>query len=286
MDWAKAKNIIIIMLVILNLFLGWRIVSRALEQYIPAETIRNTVNILNSRNVKIEAEIPRYNRDTPKLRYKKFVYDRDMIAKIFLGDDYETIRQDKTVYAKEERKLYFNDDNSFLMTGKPPADVENEFINFNPGDIKKAEKILREKYNVEGLIGKNYVLYEYNAGPGDSIELLFYEKFEGKNVFGNYVKAIVSAEGLIGMEAGYNKIIGFSPQKVTDLAPAYQVLLSNFKGENNEVIIGIDFGYKEINDNDTDGLQSSEQPPVWRIKLKGDDRQRYFDATNGLEIKN
>ncbi len=265
MDWARAKNVILLLLVVFNLFLGSRMISYIMERNIPAETIKNTVTILESRGVMLKCEIPRYNKDTAKLKYGSFIYDKEQISKKLLGEGSES-----------DREILFSSDSSFIMTDGSPVDTIKDF------NAKTAEAWIRSKYTEKGLIGPEYILEEKTVNSDGTISLVFNQKYKGMMVFGNYVEAIVSKNGITRLEAGYREILEFT--ETSELVSAYQVLLKNFDGTGNPVISSIDFGYKDIFEQGVTGLQTTEQPPVWRVKLEGEDDPRYFDATTGTEI--
>ncbi|NTV88944.1 MAG: hypothetical protein HGA22_01040 [Clostridiales bacterium] len=291
MDWARAKNIILLLLISLNLFLGYRMVVFGMQKNIPAETIRNCEEILKSRGVTLECDIPRYNKDTARLVYGNFIFDKEMMIKRFMGNGYgiaqpgTAVDMDggsaagKTIFINDDRKMYFPSDSSFIMIDGSPEGIISDF------GFKSAEAWLRKNFTDEGLVGRDYVLDEEIKNSDGSIRLIFHEKFKGMLVFGNYVDATVTEKGVTRLEVGYRQIRRFSAEKVGGLVAAYQVLLKNFDGSGAPVITAITFGYMDVTDQETAGLQSTEQPPVWRIKVEGEDTSRYFNATTGLEIK-
>lgn len=67
MDWARAKSIILFLLIAFNIFLLINVYGYVRDQGIAVETIQNAEKILESRGIRLECSIPRYNKDTPKL---------------------------------------------------------------------------------------------------------------------------------------------------------------------------------------------------------------------------
>lgn len=288
MDWARAKSIILVLLLAFNIFLGWMLISRSLEKNTPAETIKNTVTILESRGVTLKCEIPRYKGDLPKLKCGSFTYDRNHLAGILLGEGYtkgaasantpvtgnESEKANTDTYVNGDSVLSFTNNSSFVMTDINP---NSNIGGFSP---KKAEDWMRRTFGEKGLIGGDYILDNQGTKSDGTLQLVFVEKYNGSLLFSNYVKAIVSAKGLLRMEASYREINGFTSDKITDMIPAYQILLKNIKGGEKQVITSIDLGYNDVIDKESTGPQSFEQLPVWRIKIEGKDEPEYYSAVN------
>ena len=68
MDWAKAKNILIMLLLALNFLLAATIINRAIGGGADRALYKNVVQILNSRGVIINCGFPKQITNTAQSR--------------------------------------------------------------------------------------------------------------------------------------------------------------------------------------------------------------------------
>lgn len=278
MDWARAKVIILSMLLVFNIYLLTSIYGYVRGEGITAETIENTEKILASRGVRLECEIPRYDSDTPKLVIDNQKPDVLLLAEKLLGKGYEEEAQGGT-YINGGKKLTF--DGNVLLSytdGSPAGTVELKRKN-------AVENYAHDFLTDKGLIDSSYILDEKKANSDGSIYLSYLEKYKDFLVYDNYTRVIITEKGVTRIEMQKSHIIRQSPEKTGDIATAYQVLLGNFDGKTSVTITGIDIGYKAAGTQDANGLQSSEQLPAWRIKTAETAGLRYFSLADGKEIK-
>jgi hypothetical protein len=364
MDWAKAKSIMLIMLLALNLFLVTRITSYASISETPSATIKNTETILRTRNVVLECDIPRYQRDAAKLVLGDYDYDMNMLDKLAMVTD-----DNRVIYNSGEKS------GKAAENAKATDEMAASLYNIQNGDqytslstassrVKSAEDYVRNTLTGSNLLSSSYVLDEARQNPDGSLELIFIEKFGDMLVFDNYAIVTVNNKKMEEYEAKRREIIGFSDEKLNDFAAAYQILLKNYGMDTDEaaiakesmgdstkpsaknnaieserdnskpsaidklkdrlinssgsaltaegetgtslsedadlhqdnanltIITDIDLGYKEsreerheyLSPQGAGSLEITQQPPVWRVKVKGDEKPRYFDATSGEEL--
>lgn len=283
MDWARAKSIILILLAALNIFLLAKVVIDSGGQGISRETILNMEKILDRRGVRLECTIPRYDKDTPRLIFGSGKANQAAYAKKLLGESYTAEKSDgqENTYISGTRTLTFTSGNSFTYIDKKP-DQKVDIIH-----ISETEKYVRKFLKDKNIDNSSYVLDAEPVKQGSEVVFNFTEKYKDFLVFDNYLKAVVSENGVTRLEVRHKEIKGFSADKVRDISAAYQILLEHFNGDENTVITDVDIGYRDDTVNlEQEGLQSSEQLPVWRIKVKGTAEPiRYFGASDGKEIK-
>lgn len=278
MDWARAKNIILILLIAFNIFLLTNIYVYARGQGIAAETIRNTEKVLETRGIRLECEIPGYNKDTPKLILDNERPDRLVLVERLLGQGY-TEGDSLGTYINGSKRVSF-DKNEVLS-----------YIDDSPGDkvdLKRknaVEKYVRDFLTDKGLADSSYILDEKKINSDGSVYLGFLEKYKGFLVYDNYIRAVATEKGITGITAQRRHITGLSAVKTTNITAAYQVLLGNYDGSTASTIMGIDIGYKDTGGQDMNGMESTEQLPAWRVKTKEDAGPRYFRTADGKEIK-
>ena len=234
MNWFRAKNIILLLMIALNIFLLTYIIAYANSWGVSNETIQTAEKILSGRGINLECEIPTYCSDTQRLKY-----------------------------GKSENKKSFT------------YDVH----------IDAKEKAIRKFLNSKGIVNSSYILDGTSNNQNGSIVFNFIQKYKGFPVFDSYIKVTLTNKDQVFLELSRKQIKGFSVDKTGDIAAAYQILLGNFDGSRQVTIADIDIGYKDTDIQERDNIEYMEQPPVWRIKIKGLDEPAYFRTSDGKEIK-
>lgn len=276
MDWSKAKSILIVVMLLLNVFLFALISFYISNQGISRETISNTIEILKGRGVAVETEIPRYSSDTPSLICENGGYDRETIAAKLLGFVPSGGIGDGDVLEKDGKKLVFRESSFFVYTDTAPSDeVEIE-------DLESTKSYIGKFLDRLGINAANYKLDSYVRNPDGSCTFMFTEKYRNFLVYDNSIKLTASQKGITYLESRHRKIKGFAAGSMR-IMPAYQVLLKNFgEGDENVVITGIDIGFKGYI-KEEDNMQQFSQGPAWRVTTSNGDI-RYFKASDGEEI--
>ena len=279
MEWARAKSIIILLLFAMNIFLASRLLMEYGNQGLSREAVADMADILASRGVEITCKVPLYEKDTPRLEFGNGVFDIDVQVERLLGFKLTSDSRftgTELVFENGVRKLTFIGPNSFEYRNPEPGD------DVNIGNIFDAEKYLKRFLKEKKLSSSAYVLDGEPEAATDSVIFNYVEKYKGFLVFDNKIRAVVTGKGVTLLEMSHRSITGFSPDTIKNISTAYQVMLENFDGSEKTVVTEITAGYKEAGTEEENELKSSDQLPVWRIKVNG--RYRFFGATDGKEI--
>ena len=261
MDLAKAKSVVIVMLLAFNIFLLFNNVTYSKRQGIQSETIENVEKILKTRGVTLECRIPTASREAHRLEYGNGGLDRDAIAAKLLGESY-MVSGGGGQYGYGGKEIVFSGSTSLLFTDDKPASA------VDIGDDDKVTKAALKYLKDKGLAGGTYVVDALERSRDGSVVVYFIEEYDGFLVYDNYSTVTVTAKGITRLEYNRLQIKGFTAERVEDFAAAYQVLLANFKDGGKQVITDIDIGYKHSDDYSMNGKESVELLPVWRIKIK------------------
>ncbi len=266
MDLAKAKGVIIIILVAFNVFLLFNNLTYSREQGVRKETIENAEKILKARGVTLEKGIPPALKEAHWLVYGNEKLDRPSIGRAFFANNYYA-SGDITDYAYQDKKLVFTSDTGFVYTdGSPEVKVEAD----SSGNIKsdEAQKAARKYLNDHKLLSGRYVIDELRRESDGSMVVTFMEEYDDFLVYDNYCSVTVTTGGVTRLEYSKLQILGFS-KKIDDLADAYQVLLANYKDGSSLVITDMDVGYRFTQEHSIEGMESTELLPIWRVRIKG-----------------
>lgn len=276
MDLAKAKSIIIVMLVAFNLFLLFNNLTYFKGQGVQKETIENAEKILNARGITLENNISTYLKETHRLQYGNGTLDKAAMAEKLLGDSY-VIAQDGKVFENADKKLEFFSDTIFMfMDDKPSSKVD-------VGNIDNVGRVARAYLKDKDLSIDDYIVDLIQHNKDGSVTMTFIEKYHDFLVYDNYCIATMNANGIKQLEYGRRQIVGFSPKKLEDQVDAYQVLLAHFTEDKELVITNIDIGYKYLEDQSMDEIESLELLPIWRVKIKDVPDPLYLGTPVGTE---
>lgn len=303
MDVAKAKNVVIALLIAFNIFLLVNNLTFVKGQGVRKETIQNAEMILKQRGVTLETDIPTTPGGLHRLEYSYSKLDRQALAQTLLGEGYIVTGQELTnvqgvasvqdfEFENGERKLQFISDTEFIYTDDRPTSV------FDIGSEEKIRKAAQQFLEEAGLLEGKYVVDSLTrsqdesggqvgdnvrdsgdeqvagGGRGGSMTVVFIESFEGFPVFDNYASVTLDQNGVRRLEYGKVHVNGFTQDSI-ERFDAYQALLARFKMGSNLVITAIDSGYK-LEDSSMNGVESVEMLPVWRVRIKDQSEPEYL----------
>lgn len=277
MDWSKAKNILIVVFAILNIFLFVMLSRYYFGKNISQDSLSNTVKILKNSGVTLQCTIPEYNGNDIKLAYKTFEYDREKIIQNLIGESSKFINTGEEI-RNGLKSLVFKDDQTIIYKNAKPSDRinitdKNEVLGYANRFIEKM-----------GLKVSNYRLDQHEEYNQDgSVGLKYIEWYKGKYLlYDNYIDIKMSKDGILYLECRNKVPLDFTLRDVK-VTPAYAILLNNFTNGTKLIITKIDLGFKE-NVNDSERI-NAQDGLTWRIKTKGEKvGERYFRALDGREI--
>ncbi len=88
MDWSKAKTILIISFIVVNIFLGFELSkeNENIDATLQEDFINNAVRLLNNKDIKVNTEIPRESPNLPALIVEYEDIDPFDLNRIFFKD--------------------------------------------------------------------------------------------------------------------------------------------------------------------------------------------------------
>lgn len=277
MDWSKAKNVLIVIFLALNIFLLADLYILTKQEGVSKETIANATSILNSKGVVLKCELPTYNGKTSRLAYEGSAYDRSKVLNKLCG--YGNIPSKEIKDGKEfvqgSRKLIFESGEVFAYQDASPGE------GVNISDRKAVEKYVRKLLKGLELKVREYFADTYIVNPDNSVKIVFIEKLGNFLVYDNKVEVTVTGKGITYLRCSLKKVKGFTPEK-NEIIPAYLALLKNYGSSSNMVITAMDIGYGgHALEQD---IKEAYEKPVWHVRIEniGD---KYFNAYDGQEIK-
>lgn len=278
MDWARAKNIFILLFFLLNIFLSAILINTLGNDNITKDTIYDAQQALAQRGVAITCDIPDFNGGVGTLTYDDASLNREKILKNIFGDERNNGGLSGELDIKDGNKeLKFPDDYSLVFTDSDP---EGTALGLN-----NVEGILNYASNV--LKGTEVPVFDYHLDmveeKGDRKTYIFKQKYKDFWIHENYIAVGLTKEGVEYLELRYRKVDSIINSK--KVMPVHQVLIGDYESIKNITITKIDLGFKEHKMDD--GSRELDDIPVWRVEY-GDDNKRqnkFFKAYDGTEIE-
>ncbi|MCX7749863.1 MAG: two-component system regulatory protein YycI [Clostridia bacterium] len=277
MDWSKAKNILIILFLGLNIYLAVQIINFS-DSDISNDVIKDTLTILDNRNIKLfkSCEIPRFNRAADKLNIEEYRFNKKYIAQELLND--HTLSDNDIAgdqIHKGEKYLVFKKKGVLEYKNQRPEGNLNLIGN---GEIEKYAAGFLEKLDIP--VSK-YELDQFTSNNNGTFTLTFKEKYKGYYVFSNKMTLTLSKRGVHSLDVKFSRVIGFDNNK-EKIVPAHMVLTRNLNDFIGKTILSIEMGYN-YDDMEQEGNTLGERP-VWRIKATQGE-EYFYSADTGERIR-
>ncbi len=300
MDWGKAKNILIIAFLLVNLFLIYKVFLEDevpfLQTQIADEQVIELKEQLRAHQVIYEGDIPTEIFDASYLVVQNYYMEAVTIAEFFLNDyvvertaeeiKVEDENTGATIIQSEKGKTKINIPGGWV----PDQERLNDDPILNREAAQQQVDALREKWELPENLAF-YRMYNhsavdpskhetnYNFHEDELMTLKYYQEIEEDTLYGGYMKVHVSESGIVGIEFYFLESMGYMEDSI-DVIPASTALLRllDYMPDSDEVreITSIAFGYY------TEEYLADEWEavPVWRFELD-EATQYYINAFTG-----
>ena len=273
MDWSKAKSILIMIFVILNLFLAGVIIKVVNQEGISQETIDNAKKALLNRGVIVNSQIPLYNKKIGTLVYNEESLDKRKIIGNFLKIEKEDLKEEyisQESIEKDGEEIIFQEGNKFIYKNKNLSYI----ISADKSSVKVLEN-LKKLFKGTGVPISQFVFDKME----DEGAYVFRQKYNEFWIFENYISVRMSKESVSYLECRYRKIDDII--QGSDILAAHQVLIKNHDSIKDIEIVAIDLGFKESIIQD--GTIELDDIPVWRVKTS-EEEEMFFRVYDGEKI--
>ncbi|KAB3530210.1 hypothetical protein F8154_14155 [Alkaliphilus pronyensis] len=287
MDWAKAKNILIVAFIVTNLLLMYNISAGLFQQedlkLINDEYIKEVKDLLNDYGVKLETTIPKEIVSLQLLDFKYRDFNNKATINSFLGNTYEV---KDNIYRTENKQLTF-ESNKILKYKSFNEEVLSFGINEEEAILLSSE-FLKEHNLLNDNIKLKQVYFgtiqEYDDAP--LYKLVYNQSYRSRFLGESYVYVYVNHRGVIGLEAMLLSHEKTQPKRKRTTTAAEALLRKmNDILEDNEgkevIITDIELGYYlnpyDIQLTNWKNVESGTALPTWKITLKNG-KIYYVDA--------
>ncbi len=310
MDWSKAKNILILTFLALNIFLGYSLWKESYQLFssrvVTYQEIEEAKQKLSSLNLELKAPIPRqiYFMSFLAVTNKKYPGE-ELVDMLFPGEhaaDFYSGEEGFVVFQEGERELRVWDKGKVTFSREPfslseaEAEAEGEeegegmvdtnettdmedmqdredVQDINKMEEKEAISMAQEFLQEMGVSPLEARLEEVEAFEDGRYFLLYNQVYKNQALFGSYLKLWLHPEGVENFQLYWLEPEGFSGEDISTISAASALIsLSEFLSaqEKKKEIESISIGYYS----EAFDAQKWEIVPVWRIKIT--DQGIYF----------
>lgn len=257
MDWNKAKNYTIVLLLILNgVLLGFNIINAFGRRLSNAE-VENIITVLENNNISMEAEIPTDAKNLSQLSLEAANYSLFDLVNIFFETD-ESIKRTEEFNA------------TIFKAGNRELRVEGDVVSYTDGNLSvsniEGAREAAEKYMEKILELFPDFSYEYSMEKDGEYKLKYGMYYKGNNCFNNVCKFNFDKSGMT-LTLRYLSPRGFFGTK-SEVYSADVILLAFMNGirelypDESLTVIRLELGYLSRYENDG---EASEAIPYYRI---------------------
>ncbi len=260
MNWNKAKTILIIAFIILNLFLYYQVKDANNESYegLSDEFINHVEKKLLEKNIHIEGEVPKEIYRKPLLEVEYYLVTKRDVAK-YIGEDYEEVLEN-TLFTNEEGSYIRIENNKKLIYNIRDVNGNLEISEEEALQIvdkyKETENMNIDNYKLDLIVKKDKIY-----------EVIYKRYYEESFLENDYYKFIIDNIGVVGFET--QRISKIEPKEgLITVTSAYESLL-RLKNENPKertIIKKIEICY--YTDENTEGWENilrANMDPTWKI---------------------
>ncbi len=213
MNWPRARAILIISFLALDLFLGYVLLDSQREfSELTASEVQQAIETAAEYGILVSSQMPRRVMAVPFLVVRPQEADAQMLAERLLGPE-----QVHTVQSSKELSVWANDEGqvTILSTGVViynRAKIEPR-TQSTPLDLRAARAALEKFLSERGMFpGDARFDFAEEMSPGVFF-LRYYQEYQGYPVFGGYITATVDERGVENMRKIWFSPVGLGEQR-------------------------------------------------------------------------
>jgi len=274
MDWAKAKTILIVVFLAIDIFLGYVILgdSNGTAGYVDKEGLERVTGYLSEKGIQIKGEVPDRKIDMASINVKYKLFNKaDTAAAIFTsGEEFsETIgirtvklqSEDKTAYIKDNRELTYTD------TSISPSDKIDE-----KGCGRKVRDFLTRLGMKDDADIRSV---EHTDGY---LRLIYGQSFKGAQIYNSQMEFYVNDSGIHKARIVWFETMKQAGKRTEVISPViallYVPLYNNDNPDPSKAVLGVQQGYyfgTGVNEQvDASVVEQGTAFPVWKITTDRD----------------
>jgi len=272
---GRAKSILIIAFISLNIFLGyhlfWPDFGRLTRVAVTAEEMRVTEIILNENNYTLEASLDRaiqtsdFLTVSPALDLQKTIMDRFIEENALI-----TVQENSTTYSSPDETAVFHQGGLIQVIFEPGVFLAAGSVNLEQRELRnRVEPFLKEKR----LMPEEIMFDFLEKVEPEQVILYYYQVYDNRPVYSGQLEVVIDRDHIIEVRLYWLKPLERSPVREMEVMSATEALNNLIK----ELGPSIEpRKVKKINLGFFSGEYDAEKweiPPVWRVVI---DWQQFY----------
>jgi len=210
MEWSRAKNIIIVSLILLNIMLGVIMLTARERHTLSADQERNIITVLYRENISMNTPIIRRTPPMRMLELSPGIIDSELMKQIFLG------ATDAEVFEYGAIRMYYAEGSTVIVYENRVIFESGIFYEFREIDFYIARAMSDEFLAGLGDMARGFSLDVPPYFSGDEIIVEYRQRMDdGIVIYNNYFLFAIDNYGIRRIEHSQNMPIGTpSPNEI------------------------------------------------------------------------
>ena len=200
MDWEKAKNLAIVFLLFLNIFLAFLLIKNTDVYYISFFEQREVIKSINNNNVYLEDDFIKRNPPMRNILVEEQKFNEQKLIEIFFPNN-------KFDYYKDETITSYKNEKSELILENNIITYQHSLSGVRDITIRQTEIFVDFIFNKYPNIFNDFII-DKTIIYDDSFAIMYKQKYAQYIIQSNYLNIFVYDESF-KIEYSYSNIIGF-----------------------------------------------------------------------------
>ncbi|MBP7175979.1 MAG: two-component system regulatory protein YycI [Thermoclostridium sp.] len=264
MNWRRAKNILLMVLVLLNVFLFINVLSVKDPFDITGKYQKDAKKALQAAGVTVSGNIPS-SSPVGRISFsqREASYYTEFVHRLTGLNVEDSAWASDNIFNNGGTSLSFSDENFTLETSEELFPTEN-----TKKLDQKLKSWLREKFGNEAFVQDGF------AQNGDTITAEYVRKYKNLPLFAQRITFTITNNRLAKMEGSLKLLYDIKASKSTNEIISPNIVLLTGKDKVQGIVSSIDLGYLSLQGDDL------YDTPVWRITLASGEKA-WFNAYTG-----
>ncbi len=276
MEWENAKKFVLILLVLLNVMLAVLYQSQQRENVMTSAQEKAVFEVLSKNGIAMYTDLITEYEPMRRLVCKNPLYTKERLEQMFFDGE-------KTTVIPSEGKILYRGARSILTMQGAKGEVVYD-ISVGKDGLSKEDALEQAEQYMKHLDAEfhHFALYGIQEQENGYC-VKFYQKYEDKYVFSNYMLLYVSKEGIYRMEFSDYPVEGYIGEH-KDIFYADEALLAfmrawkQIKPQQNVTVQHMDLGYMVAETSTKSTDSSSYAVPCYVISVMEQEEPFFINA--------
>lgn len=276
MEWGNAKKFVLILLVLLNVMLAVLYQSQQRENVMTSAQEKAVFEVLSKNGITMYTDLITEYEPMRRLVCKNPLYTKERLEQMFFDGE-------KTTVIPSEGKILYRGERAILTMQGAKGEVVYD-ISVGKDGLSKEDALEQAEQYMKHLDAEfhHFALYGIQEQENGYC-VKFYQKYEDKYVFSNYMLLYVSKEGIYRMEFSDYPVEGYIGEH-KDIFYADEALLAfmrawkQIKPQQNVTVQHMDLGYMVAETSTKSTDSSSYAVPCYVISVMEQEEPFFINA--------